>query len=60
MAGILPTLVTVLIILFLMALFVANFVWHLREDENTDSQREPSPEKRITVTNTIQNSKATL
>jgi p-aminobenzoyl-glutamate transporter AbgT len=32
MTEILPTLATTLIILFLMAIFVANFAWHLRKD----------------------------
>ena len=64
MAGILPTVITVLIILFLLGLYVANYAWYLRKYE---SNRKPkaikgqAPERYTkNVTSVVQNSKALL
>ncbi len=64
MAGILPTLITVLIILFLLGLYVANYAWYLRKEESNVKPKElkrQAPERYIkNITSIIQNSKAVI
>lgn len=63
MAGILPTLVTILIILFLLAIYVANFAWYLRKEETNESPKEQVrvPQRYINnIACIVQDSKAAL
>jgi cytochrome c-type biogenesis protein CcmH/NrfG len=64
MTGILPTLITILIILFLVGLYVANYAWYIRKEKSNDKPKElkeQSPERYIkNITSIIQNSKAVL